>query len=376
MISENKKAELYQTAVRAEANKNYQYAYGLYSYLSMQGYMDSGVRAWNLTAKAFAMPVIKVHKGTFDNFEDYYKSTDYGFLYADENGTPKFLYCVNVDGAWKTRTYTPDPYLRGVTSFYASEQCGVVKCVALNSDGSMQVFYDEDRYNNLSYNGYSVVDISISANICSQTKSALLGEFNVNRLIPKMPNGSYIGVLHTNKKIDYWQSLKWGNTTIRNDVGDEMLSDLVSITWGKQYPYGCTSDGRIVGADADIADIKNVRYAYMIDQNYIVSDGHAYYRNGGKGRYYYKKDAVFAVSNNCFISSDGRIYNSNDTTKYNAQNISCIYDLGCNKDFLYVISNEGKLLSVELTEGCGKSNFSGTDIMMIDELKNTKLFAR
>lgn len=371
LLSESEMAELYRRAEAAESNKNYQYAYGLYSYLSMQGYKDSGARAWNLTSRTFAMPIVRVHKGAFENFEDYNKSTDYGFMYTDENGTPQFLYCVNENGVWITRTYTPDRYLKGVTSFYASEYCRVVNCIALNRDGSMQVFYDEDRYKNLSSRD---ADISVVASFFQSTKRALLGEFNVNRLIPEQPQGVAVCVLHTNKKADYWEAVNWANRTIKLDIGDEMLDGLVSVTWGKKYPYGCTTDGRIVGADADIADIKNVRYAYMIDQNYIVSDGHAYYRNGGKGRYYYKKDAVFAASNDCFISSDGRIYNRNNVTKYNAQNVSCVYDLGISKDFLYVISNEGRLLSVELTEGCGKSEFWDTDVIMIEALKQIQLY--
>ncbi len=377
VLSENRKAELYQTADNAELNKNYQYAYGLYSYLSMQGYKDSGTRAWDLTARAFAMPVVRVHKGVFENFKDYTISTDYGFMYTDENGTPHFLYCVNENGVWITRTYTPDRYLKGVTSFYASEYCRVVNCIALNRDGSMQVFYDEDRYKNLSSReDYSVADISVAASFFQSTKGALLGEFNVNRIIPKRPNNISVCVMHTNNKLDYWGAVKWSNSSIKYDIGDEMLSDLVSVAWGSNNPYGCTSDGRIVGSDADIADIKNVRYAYMIDPSFILSDGHAYYRNGTVGRYYYKKDAVFAASNDCFISSEGRIYNSNDVTKYNAQSVSCVYDLSSNNDFLYVISNNGKLLSVELTDGSGRSKLSDTEIMMIEELKQIQLFVQ
>ena len=146
-LSDSERQSLYASAAAAFEAGRYQYAYGVFMRLAIDGYSDSAERAAAIRSKANATPVEFVNKGVFSQLADVDVLGDGGYLYIDTQGTPQYIYATkNTDDSVKVNTLTPDPSIKGIRSILYSEcfyQSDIWVCLLLGDDGKIKMLYDE-----------------------------------------------------------------------------------------------------------------------------------------------------------------------------------------------------------------------------------------
>lgn len=364
-LSETDMKSLYDSAVAAANNNNFQYAYGLFSRLAVEGYSDSSEKAAELRAKAYATPVITVSAYVFENFTDSDIVDSNGILYSDENGTPRFIYAANEGGKTVARTFTPDPALTGVISFNKMSAYYNTLCLCLKSDGTFNVFYDPDQLDKIGMEEctkdsgvcYHCLSIDYKDNVADFVK-AVKAQTKAVRCVDGY-EGELLScaVLHADGTVDYYSKGALSNAAVGSLAGETAkVTDLYYPQgWG---PYGTTASGKTFGNTYDYEYIatKNLTEVHAMSDFFVLNDGRAYYvsKNEKAWRDFmgYKEDAVFAVTldvtDYLFFSSKGEIYNVNDEKTADAKDVSYLYK--CTTGETFTIGNDGKVASVKIQD--------------------------
>ncbi|MBQ2863097.1 MAG: hypothetical protein IJE84_02885 [Clostridia bacterium] len=390
MLSEQEMGRLYNLAETAVNNRNWQYAYGLFSRLAVEGYFDSDVRAAALRSRAYATPVIEVSSYVFANFSDPDAASSTGFLYADECGTPQFIYPAREGGKIVARVFTPDPSLSGVISFTTSGMYYHTVCVCVKSNGDVYVFYDPDSIAKMDAAG-ELEKCSKDLGVCvhcfaygyvgklTSFIEELQSQKNVVRCISGY-DGIYFGFvfIHSDGSVDYYHKGVNYTKAVIEDIGEvEGVIDLC-YPWG-DGPFGATAEGRTFGSEESLEYrvFKNLTQVYARGEGFVLNDGRAYYRiegrmSSGNTKFSYKEDAVFAMycggNQYLFISSDGEIYDHDDEKIGSALDLSHLYWL--DPSHVFAIKDDG---SVTLVSDYSDHDSEWYDVIL-SKLKTVKIY--
>ncbi len=382
-LSDSDMKALYDTAMTAAENNNFQYSYGLFARLAVKGYSDSAVKAASLRSMAYAMPVTLVNVGVFDNFTDNDIIGSNGFVCSDENGTPHFIYAAKEGDKTVSRTFTPDPSLTGVISFHVKAIYDHLLCICLKEDGTLHVFYDSARIDKI--NAPCTADVGICTHCMTigykenidNLLSMLREEKNVIKFID---GGSYLqfALLHTDGSVNFYHKGFSYNDAMKSIFG-ENITNIIDICYiDGESPIAVLSNGEVIGDKSEYIGLnyrisKHLTSVHALSENFILCDGRAYYDTLGQrpaSQFMYKEDSIYVVEE-CvgsyyFISSKGDIYDENDEIKANAKDISYIYSTEI-WDATYMIDNKGKVLSVDST--FEHSNDNEWYVAILTELK-------
>ncbi|MBQ2863721.1 MAG: hypothetical protein IJE84_06045, partial [Clostridia bacterium] len=142
--SESEMSKIYERAVAAKENKEYQYSYALFSYLATKGYRDSVSQAADgrmlgLAEKIATTGLANVAGGencsvsgiSDDDFTE-------GYLYIAEGGVPTFVYL----SGGETVSIIPDSTLKDVVSIVKFITPYYEFFVCLKNDGTLSAIYN------------------------------------------------------------------------------------------------------------------------------------------------------------------------------------------------------------------------------------------
>jgi len=349
-LSDADKKALYELAGKALEENRVQYAYGLYSRLAVEGYSDSATKAAELRARANATPVAYVSLYAFDNFHDKDAVEDHGFIYADENGTPRVLYAAKVGDSVTAKTFTPDATLNGVISFKYDTIYSNELCICLKSDGTLHVFYDESHIDTLTCN---CEDGDLCPHELARTYverilymiESFKGEKNVVDHIIAGDSMLDYAFVHSDGTVSFYHKGSPYDSAIKGD-----FTDIVDFSY---LDYcGLKSNGKVVSAENSI--YIGLDRVHLIDEFFVLNDGRAYYTLSGEAeKLGYTADAVYAtcveVGKYYFISGDGNIYDQDGKNIGGSDKVAYIY--GQNKpidvSLAFIIGTDGKINSVE-----------------------------
>ncbi len=143
--TEQEMAQMYQNALQAEASGQIQYAYGLYSRLGIENYLDSRLRASALRAEANSTKLLtSVYFYVTESGQKYLNAPGEQFIYLDPEGTPTVV--ILYDDTNTIEVTKPDPELRDVISIhsYYLSNCGNHVIICLKKDGTLHLLYDDE----------------------------------------------------------------------------------------------------------------------------------------------------------------------------------------------------------------------------------------
>ena len=293
-MTESELEAIYQQAVSAKNNKEYQYAYGLFALLSRKEYRDSAEQERTLTAKGNATTIIYTELDCIVGGENCsVKNTESlnnvtGYLYIGEGGTPTFIYEDNGE----IKKIIPDTTLKDVVSitdhtyYYSVGSPAVYQC--LKKDGTVALIYNLDC--NADPNN------TTAAQIIGQAE-AFTKELKDVVKISVCNDGYEAMYLHSDGTVSVCTTS--GRTGEEGEALDRVKAwtDIIDIYFTYYYTVGIKSDGSVVResigtrkyttdpyADFDFTEKK----ALLMGEGFnIVNDGAIWDSNSDAPGYYY-----------------------------------------------------------------------------------------
>ncbi|MEE1357145.1 MAG: hypothetical protein UHG68_06230 [Clostridia bacterium] len=243
-MTESELEAIYQQAVSAKNNKEYQYAYGLFALLSRKEYRDSAEQEKALIAKGNATTIIYTLLNCVIGGENCsVKDTeslngDMGYLYIGEGGTPTFIYKDNGE----IKKIIPDTTLKDVVSitdhtyYYSVGSPAVYQC--LKKDGTVALIYNLDC--NADPNN------TTSAQIIGQAE-AFTKELKDVVKISVCNDGYEAMYLHSDGTVSVFHHIDRIETYSQALEKVKKWTDIVDISFSYKSAVGLKSDGSKVG---------------------------------------------------------------------------------------------------------------------------------
>ncbi len=353
-LTDSEKKDLYDKAAAAAENNNFRYAYGLFSRLSVEGYSDSADRAASLRGKAYASPVIVASSNNFDGFSDDAKLSDMGFLYADAQGVPRFLYAAADGENTVVRTFTPDPQLDSVVSFFSVGYYYHDVLVCIRDDGTLRAFYVKGREAGAECYGdigkcFHCMTISSQENI-----DALVEELNNEKNVVKIVDGGgymRFALLRSDGTTRFYSKGVGYNIEALSGNAD---NPAVDVAYNDAYGGECVlfADGTVKTSydGSGSAFVSGLFDIHAITEHAFLLGGHAYYDTVGSvpiESLSFSEDAVcfneIDLGKYYMTSSDGKISDEKGNAVADANSVAYICHNNGTGRPVFVINTEGKV---------------------------------
>ncbi len=360
-LDEEEKETIYQKAIEARDNKEYQYAHALFSLLSREDYKDSAKESAELLSRASATVILNATLGEVIGGKNCSKQfnedlgnkySTQGFLYIGEGGTPRFAY-VSVETK-EIETIIPDTALTNVISItrgpkvlYSTGKDEPYFFHCLKGDGSIEVIYNPNFYGK-SYEGEEV------RYECAEYFKFIRSLKSVRKFI--CDEESYTAVfLHADGSVSFY-----GNS---HDERDNKAMDRIRswtdisdiVFYDGEFVWGIKQDGGVVvenvwDDDEPIFSGHDTKIQYMLP-HYTIVNGCVYDRRNNMLTYKVRNadgsESDIAFKNAVYCSSNtvtdvyGNVYLiENGSLLFKTDNVSYL----CQVDYKYLICyNDGRV---------------------------------
>ena len=376
-LTDEEKKTLYERAVTAADNGNFQYAYGLFSRLATLGYSDSADKAASARQKAYASPIIAVTPECFPDLTDVADVSRIGFLYADEQGIPRYVYSAKDGDNEVVNVYTPDEQLKGVTSFYSTRWYYHSLILALKEDGTVRVFYVKGR--EVGAECYSDLGIcSHCMTISSQEDiDALVEELNNKKNVVRIVDGDAgymdFAILCSDGTARYYSKALGSDGTER--IASSDAESVIDIAYAVFAPdiWVLFSDGRIAEENDSARPWCTFSYftdktgiSALIDEGAIIN-GSLYYLFGVHppidAKILYVPDVIFATqfdggAQTYVISSGGKISDLNGNEIADATKLSYFCHSNITAAPVVSVDTNGKVVDVQHVFSTNDTDYS------------------